>query len=202
MRRRLIALLAPALLLAVPAPGSASLILALDLPTLVSRADQISVVDVVSVTSAWNETHDRITTTIDVKVVDSWKGAAAPATHVQVVQPGGTVGEIEMRVDGMPRFQVGERTLLFLRLHGGGARASVVGMAQGKRPVTREANSDRWMVSAPDRAGADFVRTTPASAAIFTARPRTLTDLRTEVRALVGAGAGTTAPANAPAGTR
>ena len=192
--RRLIAMLVPAVLLALSAPGSASLILALDLPTLVSRADQISVVDVVSVTSAWNEAHDRITTTIDVKVVDSWKGTAAPATHLQVIQPGGTVGEIEMRVDGMPHFQVGERTLLFLRLYGGAARASVVGMAQGKRPVTRDGASDRWMVSAPDRAGADFVRTTPASTAIFAARPRALTDLRSEVRALVGAAA---APAGA-----
>jgi hypothetical protein len=194
--RRLIAMLAPAVLLALPSPGSASLILALDLPTLVSRADQISVVDVVSVNSAWNEGHDQITTTIDVKVVDSWKGTAAPPNHLQVVQPGGSVGEIEMRVDGMPRFQVGERTLLFLRLRGDAAHASVVGMAQGKRPVTHEAGSGRWMVSAPERAGADFVRTTPASEAIFTARPRALTDLRNEVRALVGAGAG------APAGTR
>jgi hypothetical protein len=194
--RRLIAMLAPAVLLAVPSPGSASLILALDLPTLVSRADQISVVDVVSVTAAWNAAHDRITTTIDLTVVDSWKGVAAPATHLRVVQPGGTVGEIEMRVDGMPRFQVGERTLLFLRQRSGADHASVVGMAQGKRPVTREAGSGRWMVSAPDRAGADFVRTTPASGAIFTARPRALTDLRSEVRALVGTGA------TAPAGTR
>jgi hypothetical protein len=194
--RRLIAMLAPALLLALPAPGSASLILALDLPTLVSRADQISVVDVVSVTPAWNQAHDRITTTIDLTVVESWKGAAAPATHLRVVQPGGTVGEIEMRVDGMPRFQVGERTLLFLRQRSGADHASVVGMAQGKRPVTREAGSGRWMVSAPDRAGADFVRTTPASGAIFTAHPRALTDLRSEVRALVGTGAA------APAGSR
>lgn len=191
-------MLVPALLLALPSVGSASLILALDLPTMVSRADQISVVDVVSVTSAWNAAHDRITTTIDVKVVDSWKGSAAPTTHLQVVQSGGTVGEIEMRVDGMPHFQVGERTLLFLRLHAGPDHASVVGMAQGKRPMTRDAGSERWMVSAPGRAGADFVRTTPASAAIFTARPRALTDLRSEVRALVSAGA---RPA-APAGTR
>jgi hypothetical protein len=194
--RRLIAMLAPAVLLAFPTPGSASLILALDLPTLVSRSDQISVVDVVSVTSAWNAAHDRITTTIDVKVVDSWKGASAPATHLHVLQSGGTVGEIEMRVDGMPRFQVGERTLLFLRLRAGADHASVVGMAQGKRPVTREAGSDRWMVTAPERAGADFVRTTPASATIFTARPRALTDLRKEVRALAGAGT----PAGGPGG--
>jgi hypothetical protein len=75
-------------------------------------------------------------------------------------------------------------------MRGGPDHASVVGMAQGKRPVSREASSGRWMVIAPDRAGADFIRTTPASAATFTARPRALVDLRTEVRALVGTAAG------------
>jgi len=182
--RGLIAMLAPVAALAISLPASASLILALDLPTLVTRADQISVVDVVSTKAAWNAEHDRIVTTIDVAVVDCWKGAAAPGSHVQIVQAGGTVGELTMRIDGMPHFAPGERALLFLR--GTAERASVVGMAQGKRPVRRE--TGRWMVSAPDRGGADFVRTTPASGSIFTARPRPLEDLRSDVRALVGAG--------------
>ena len=180
--RRLIAMLAPVAALAISAPASASLILALDLPTLVTRSDQISVVDVVSTKAAWNAEHDRIVTTIDVTVVDCWKGPAAPGSHVQIVQAGGTVGELTMRVEGMPHFQQGERALLFLR--GKAEHASVVGMAQGKRPVTRE--TGRWMVSAPDRRGADFVRTTPASGSIFTVRPRPLEDLRGDVRALVG----------------
>ena len=182
--RRLIAMLAPIAALAISSPASASLILALDLPTLVTRADQISVVDVVSTKAAWNPEHDRIVTTIDVTVVDCWKGAAAPGSHVQIVQAGGTVGELTMRIEGMPHFQPGERALLFLR--GKAEHASVVGMAQGKRPVTRQ--TGRWMVSAPDRSGADFVRTTPASASIFTVRPRPLEDLRGDVRALVGNG--------------
>ena len=182
--RRLIAMLAPIAALALSSPASASLILALDLPTLVTRADQISVVDVVSTKAAWNPEHDRIVTTIDVTVVDCWKGAAAPGSHVQIVQAGGTVGELTMRIEGMPHFQPGERALLFLR--GKAEHASVVGMAQGKRPVTRQ--TGRWMVSAPDRSGADFVRTTPASGSIFTVRPRPLDDLRGDVRALVGNG--------------
>ena len=183
--RRLIAMLAPVAALAISSPASASLILALDLPTLVTRADQISVVDVVSTKAAWNAEHTRIVTTVDVSVVDCWKGAAAPGSHVQIVQAGGTVGDLTMRIDGMPRFQQGERALLFLR--GRTDHASVVGMAQGKRPLSRE--TGRWMVSAPDRGGADFVRTTPASASVFTVRPRPLEDLRSDVRALAGAGA-------------
>jgi hypothetical protein len=188
---RLIATVAPILTLAVaiaPAPGQASLILALDLPTLVARADQISVVDVVSVKADWNAEHNRIVTTVDVAVVDCWKGTTTPAAHLQIVQPGGTVGDLTMRVDGMPHFSPGERALLFLR--GSADRASVVGMAQGKRPLSREAGSGRWLVSAPDRAGADFVRTTPASASIFAARTRPLGDLRSEVRTLVSASGG------------
>ena len=105
--RRLIAMLAPIAALAISVPASASLILALDLPTLVTRSDQISVVDVVSTKAAWNAEHDRIVTTIDVTVVDCWKGAAAPGSHVQIVQPGGTVGELTMRIEGMPHFQRG-----------------------------------------------------------------------------------------------
>ena len=183
--RRLIAMLAPVAALAISSPASASLILALDLPTLVTRADQISVVDVVSAKAAWNAEHDRIVTTIDVTVIDCWKGGAAAGSHVQIVQAGGSVGELTMRIDGMPHFAPGERALLFLR--GTAERASVVGMAQGKRPVRRE--TGRWMVSAPDRGGADFVRTTPASGSIFSVRPRPLEDLRSDVRALIGAGA-------------
>ena len=75
-----------------------------------------------------------------------------------------------MRIDGMPHFQPGERTLLFLR--GKADHASVVGMAQGKRPVGREGG--RWMVSAPQRSGADFVPTTPASGSIFSVQPMPL----------------------------
>ena len=44
--------------------------------------------------------HERILTTIDLAVVESWKGGAAPATHFTVVQPGGTVGDSD---DGRPR---------------------------------------------------------------------------------------------------
>ncbi len=175
--------------LAFTGSARATLVLALDLPAMVKRAEQISVVDVVSVKAGWNEDHDRIVTTVDLAVVDSWKGPAAPASHVQVVQPGGTADGLTMRVQGLPRFSPGERALVFLRFPPETpGRASVVGMAQGKRAVRREASSGRWMVSAPERAGADYVPATPGAAAQFSRPPRPLGDLRNEVRALVGGG--------------
>jgi hypothetical protein len=174
--------------------ASASLIMALDLPTLVSRADNIAVVDVVSVKADWNPSHQRILTTIDLLVVDSWKGTAAPATHLQVVQPGGTAGDLTMTVDGMPPFVAGERALVFLR--GRPDRASVVGMAQGKRVVRREPAGQRWMVRVPDRAGADFVRPKTAGGPppVFETGDRPLAEVReqvlSEVRALSAASGG------------
>jgi hypothetical protein len=165
-------------------PAGASLVLALDLPTMVTRADQVAVIDVVSVKSDWDANHEQILTTIDMLVVETWKGTAAPGTHVTVIQPGGTVGDLTQTVHGMTHFVVGERAVVFLA--GRPERASVVGMAQGKRMVRRDAGSGRMLVHAPDKAGATFIRTTPASATapVFDLRARPLEDLRAEVRTL------------------
>ena len=97
---------------------------------------------------------------------------------------GGTVGDLTQTVHGMTHFVPGERAVVFLA--GRPERASVVGMAQGKRLVRRDAGSGRMLVHAPDKAGATFIRTTPASATspVFDLRARPLEDLRAEVRTL------------------
>jgi hypothetical protein len=183
-------LLAIPLALALPgASALASLILALDTPAMVERADAIAVVDVASVSAAWDDEHERIFTTIDLAVVDVWKGPMTPATHVKIVQPGGTVGDVQMKVFGMSLFSPGERALVFLR--GTAQAASVLGMAQGKRPLTREAATGRWMVRAPDKAGASFVapnaraNAATGKAPIFETSLRPLEELRAEIRGLV-----------------
>ena len=71
----------------------ASLLLALDTPAMVQAADTIAVVDVTSATAAWDDRHERILSTVELQVVEAWKGAAAPAARISVVQPGGTVGD-------------------------------------------------------------------------------------------------------------
>lgn len=195
----LIPLLLLASLLSLFAPAGlarASLVVALDTPSMVERADLIAVVDVVSVKAAWDDKHERILTTIDLSVVETWKGGMAPATHVKVVQPGGTVDDLTLVVFGMSRFSRGERALVFLA--GRPEEASVVGMAQGKRMVRRDAAGGGWVVHVPDRAGASFVRTLPArplvsstpaaasaSIPILELHARPLDAVRTEVRDLV-----------------
>jgi hypothetical protein len=177
-----LALLAP--------PARASLVVALDMPTMVQRADHIAVVDVGKISMAWDETHEHIFTTIELSVVETMKGPLKPAAHLALVQPGGTVGDISMKVYGMTPFSTGERALVFLR--GAPDGASVVGMSQGKRAVRRDATTGQWMVHVPDQAGASFVRTTPASTPlpIFEMRARPLDELRLDIQRLVGKATG------------
>src|SRR3954469_11860827 len=111
----LAAALSAAALLAGSRPAAASLVIALDTPTMVQTADHIAVVDVVSVKAAWGDKPERILSTIDLNVVEAWKGSMTPATHMKVVQPGGTVDDITMVVFGMTRFNPGERALVFLQ---------------------------------------------------------------------------------------
>jgi len=174
------------------APARASLIVALDTPAMVAGADTIAVVDVESVRAAWDARHERIVTTVELIVVESWKGAAAPAARVVVAQPGGTVDDITMTVFGMPRFSPGERALVFL--HGPTERAGVVGLAQGKRtmrpdPVAAGAAGRRWLIAPPQRAGAAFVRTATSGprVPVFDVVARPLDEVRAEIRAEIRA---------------
>jgi hypothetical protein len=185
MRRPLVSLFVACLLtVGIAASARASLVLALDLPTMVSRADHVVVVDVASVKADWDARHEQILTTIDLVVVESWKGGAAPASHITVVQPGGTVGDLTQTIHGMTRFVPGERAVVFLS--GRADRANVVGMAQGKRLIHRDGATGRFLVHAPDKAGATFIRSTQATtpSPVFEQQARPLEDLRSDVRAL------------------
>ena len=123
----------------------ASLLTTMSLRELVASSDQIVVAKVISVGAAWNSSHSKILSTIDVDIEQTWKGE--PASRISLVQPGGAVGDIEMTVGGMPGFAPGEHALLFLRGH---ARPQVVGMSQGKRTLERDSQSGRWLLHAPD----------------------------------------------------
>jgi hypothetical protein len=140
-------------LLVAAAPAVASMVLALGLPELTARAERIVVAEVTGVRSGWDKRHERILSTIDVKVAEVWKGQVPVGGHLTLVQPGGAADGIEMRVHGLPGFEAGERAVLFLR--GGAAQpVALVGMGQGKRGVTFEPVSKRWMVDGGDRSAA------------------------------------------------
>jgi hypothetical protein len=185
----LTAFLAASLVTLIGTPTArASLVQAMDVGELARRSDHITVADVVSVRSAWDDEHRKIYTTVELQVVESWKGDDAPASRITVVQPGGTVGDISMVVFGLSRFVPGERALLFLR--GSPAQAGVVGLTQGKRPMRRDTATGSWLVDAPDRSGVKLVMPAPTNRtpAPIDYRSRPLDEMRTEIKRMVGTG--------------
>ena len=136
----------------------ASLLRAMSLGELTQVADSIVVGNVVSVSAAWDPRHRRILSTIEVDVEESWKGSWSSNRRIVIVQPGGSVGEMEMTVGGMPSFSVGEKSLLFLQ---GQRPCRVVGMAQGKRTLVWNAPREQWLAEAPD--GDDVVEVGPGA---------------------------------------
>ncbi|MGB8295447.1 MAG: hypothetical protein WCG85_08465 [Polyangia bacterium] len=134
-------------ILLVPSLAAGSLVQALDLSELTAQAERIVVAQVVSSRSDWDSSHRTIHTRIEVKVEEAWKGAVAPGERIVIVQPGGSVGNIEMRVHGMPGFALGEKAVLFLA---GQAAARVVGMSQGKRSVSWDKRAKRWVAEAAE----------------------------------------------------
>jgi hypothetical protein len=160
--------------------ATASLIRAMDLAALTAAADRIVVADVLAVQAAWDSAHRTIHTTVEISVRESWKGDAPVDRHLTVRQPGGTVGDIEMTVRGMPVFATGERSLLFLH------RSLVVGMAQGKRNLRWQAAERRWLVEPADHAEVVAVGRDGRLRAAGTDRAEDLDGLRGKVKTLVG----------------
>jgi hypothetical protein len=182
--RGLAAALAMGLLGAAAAPALGSMVLALGLPELTARSERIVVAEVTGVRSGWDRRHERILSTIDVKVAEVWKGQVPADGHLTLVQPGGAADGIEMRVHGLPYFAAGERAVLFLR--GSAAQPlALVGMGQGKRGLTYEPVSKRWMVDGGDRSAAVIMDQSGKAQSPPPVASLPLDELRRQVRALM-----------------
>lgn len=184
-RRSLLGVAALALIATGARPARASMVLAMDLGALTQNAEHIVVGDVTTVKSAWDKKHERILTTIEVKVSEMWKGRMPAGGVVTIVQPGGVADGIEMRVHGMPGFVAGERVVLFLR--GGSTQQplSVVGMGQGKRGLRFDLASKRWMVDGGDRSAAVNIDAQGRPQPAAPEAPLPLEDLRRRVGSMV-----------------
>ena len=113
----------------------------LTLPDLVSLSDVIVAGQVLDVRPSWNADRSDIFTTVIARVDRPLKGRAAGEVRFRV--PGGTVGDAWVWVTHAPRFEIGERALIFLRSNGG-RLPTVVGMEAGKRRLlTDDDGSER-----------------------------------------------------------
>ena len=167
-------------------PAGASMVMAMDLGELTQSAERIVVGEVMSVHSAWDKKHERILTTVELRVAEAWKGQTPGDGHMTIVQPGGVADGIEMRVHGMPSFVVGERAVLFLR--GGTAQPmSVVGMGQGKRGLRFDSAHKRWMVDGGDRSAAVNIDLQGRTHSVGPEAPLPLDELRRRIGTMVKA---------------
>lgn len=177
------ALIFAALILLAQPPARASMVPALDLPALTSLADRVVVGEVLSVQSAWDRAHQHIFTRIEVQVAEIWKGERPPSGKIVISQPGGQVGDIEMRVFGLAEFHEGDRTVLFLQ--GSELGAATVGLGQGARPLRFDGTAQRWIVAGGDRTAAVIRDRDGRFGAAPPVAAESLESLRGRVRALV-----------------
>jgi hypothetical protein len=126
-----------ALIVASPAHGS--IVQALDLSELVAQSDRI-VVGRVVLAEAFRRRDGTISTWYRVEVerelrTDAPTRDEEPEVIIEVL--GGQIGDLGMRVEGEPRFSVGERAVIFMR-EGTQLGFRPVGMAQGVMRIRRD----------------------------------------------------------------
>jgi hypothetical protein len=123
--------------------GFATTLRKLSLNDLVNASDEVIVGTCEKTETIWLE--NRIFTVATVKIGESAKGKAVAGDKVQIHILGGSVKEplpVTMRVEGAETLAVGEEAVLFLERFGNNKEyRRVVGMAQGKVPVTTDAKT-------------------------------------------------------------
>ena len=103
---------------------------------LVAGARTVFVGEVMSVRSRWITTPRgrAITTDVTFRVEEVWKGTAGVVTMLEFM--GGRVDGIEMEVVGMPQFEAGQRSVLFVS--GERSASPLVGFMYGRMKVERD----------------------------------------------------------------
>jgi len=127
------------LLFASPADGS--IVQGLDLEELVSNADRI-VLGRVLLSESFPRPDGQIATWHRIEVKRELRGHAPDETEVIVETLGGQLGDLGMRVEGEPSFEVGERVIVFIRNGGPYTAFRPVGMGQGVMRVRMEQGVD------------------------------------------------------------
>jgi hypothetical protein len=147
-----------------------------DVESLTAAADAVVHAQVTRRTSAWAPGGGQIFTTVVLKTIEIWKGAAA--TELTVLVPGGQVGQIAQTVQGVGVFRDGEEVVVFLRRRAPSVFA-LERLALGKFAVGAPAGLPKRAMR--DRRGLACAECGPAEADDFT-----LDELRARVMGSAG----------------
>ena len=136
MRRKVVVALVATLALAA-IPAAASTFVHMSPKELIAEADTVVQGRVVQLDSFWTESGRLIATEAMVEVEETLLGAAPGTVAVRTF--GGQVGDVKVEAPGFPRFEQGERVLLFLERSPDDGTVRVLGYQQGHfRVVTRK----------------------------------------------------------------
>lgn len=128
---RSFALLGAVLLLAVSIAGATTLV-KMGFSDLARDADQVVVGTVAGIQGEWDPSGRFIHSTVTLVVERSLRGNTPDTLILRT--PGGQVGTLAQRADGMATFEVGEKVLVFLTTWEDGT-PKVLGYVQGKSRV-------------------------------------------------------------------
>jgi hypothetical protein len=162
------------------ASAGATTLIRLETPDLARKSELVVRGKVSRADAHWTGDHRRIVTDVEIEVAESFKGQA-PKTVV-VEQPGGVVGDIGQRVDGIARFDPGEEVVVFLERRPGD-RFLVTGMAQGKFRVERSSDGKVAFAVPAELGEATVVDPATHQPLVVRASPMKVEDLRATVRA-------------------
>jgi hypothetical protein len=154
-----------------------------DVPELSRRADAVLRGTVVRTESRWSGDRRRIFTEVEIRVAETIKGS--PGKTVVVRQPGGVVGKVAQRVDGVASFRQGEEVVVFLARKPDDSFV-IQGMGQGKFRVERSSDG-RDAFAIREDVDAHLVEPPGQDAAGLARGPRTLDELRAEIRSALAA---------------
>ncbi len=151
---------------------------------LVSGANTIFVGEVMNIRADWDVTPRgrAIVTRVTFRVEDVWKGNLGAVTQLEFL--GGEIGDIGMKVHGMPSFRMGQRDVLFVSSEPRKI-SPLVGLMYGRMRVERDTVTSVDRVRTHDGRALGSVaqlgpqRAAPALAAVA---PMRLSDLESAVR--------------------
>ncbi|MBC7368044.1 MAG: hypothetical protein H7343_14730 [Undibacterium sp.] len=151
MHLRPLLALAAALLLSAPAAQAMSVVPP-TFPELVAEAESIVRGKVTALRSAYDETSPGrpIRTYVTFSVERTLKGTAPTADSVTLVFLGGTVGSDSLEVAGMPKFNIGDREIVFVARNGH-TFCPLIGAGHGRYRVLHDATTQRDYVARENR---------------------------------------------------
>jgi hypothetical protein len=122
-------------LLVVAAPVAASTFLALTPAQLVAQSNAVVEGEVLKISSFWSPSGRIILTEAMVRVTDTIAGEAPSVVVLRTF--GGEVSNYHVVAEGFPKFEVGQRLVLFLQ-HQADGTSEVTGYRQGQYRIVRD----------------------------------------------------------------